>query len=54
MTPYLWLLPVGMLIGAFGTLIGAGGRFVLPPYRTNLPPAPMTREKAATASASAI
>ena len=30
MTPYLWLLPVGVLIGAFGTLIGAGGGFVLP------------------------
>ena len=31
MTPYLWLLPVGMLIGAFGTLIGAGGGFILTP-----------------------
>jgi uncharacterized membrane protein YfcA len=31
MTPYLWLLPVGVLIGAFGTLIGAGGGFVLTP-----------------------
>lgn len=28
---YLWLLPVGVLIGAFGTLIGAGGGFVLTP-----------------------
>jgi len=31
MTPYLWLLPVGVLIGAFGTLIGAGGGFILTP-----------------------
>ena len=28
---YLWLLPFGLLIGAFGTLIGAGGGFVLVP-----------------------
>ncbi|MGH7852400.1 MAG: sulfite exporter TauE/SafE family protein, partial [Candidatus Binatia bacterium] len=27
----LWLLPLGLLIGAFGTLIGAGGGFVLVP-----------------------
>lgn len=26
-----WLIPVGLLIGAFGTLIGAGGGFVLTP-----------------------
>src|SRR4030095_1619631 len=32
MTLYLWLLPVGVLIGAFGTLIGAGGGFVLTPF----------------------
>lgn len=31
MTSYLWLFPVGVLIGAFGTLIGAGGGFVLTP-----------------------
>src|SRR2546426_12156542 len=31
MTQHLWLLPVGVLIGAFGTLIGAGGGFVLTP-----------------------
>lgn len=31
MTLYLWLLPVGVLIGAFGTLIGAGGGFILTP-----------------------
>jgi uncharacterized membrane protein YfcA len=30
MTPYLWF-PIGILIGAFGTLIGAGGGFVLTP-----------------------
>jgi uncharacterized protein len=28
---YLWLLPLGLLIGAFGTLIGAGGGFILMP-----------------------
>jgi len=28
---YLWLIPFGVLIGAFGTLIGAGGGFVLMP-----------------------
>jgi uncharacterized protein len=28
---YLWLLPLGLLIGAFGTLIGAGGGFILVP-----------------------
>src|SRR5919106_4850228 len=28
---YLWLLPLGLLIGALGTLIGAGGGFILVP-----------------------
>lgn len=28
---YWWLLPLGFLIGAFGTLIGAGGGFILVP-----------------------
>ena len=28
---YLWLLPLGFLIGTFGTLIGAGGGFILVP-----------------------
>jgi len=28
---YLWLLPIGAVIGAFGTLIGAGGGFLLVP-----------------------
>jgi uncharacterized protein len=28
---YLWLLPLGLAIGAFGTLIGAGGGFILVP-----------------------
>ncbi len=28
---YWWLLPVGVLVGAFGTLIGAGGGFILAP-----------------------
>ena len=27
----LWLIPVGFVIGAYGTLIGAGGGFVLVP-----------------------
>ncbi len=31
MTQHLWLFPIGVLIGAFGTLIGAGGGFVLTP-----------------------
>src|SRR6266542_1994446 len=26
---YIWLFPLGILIGAFGTLIGAGGGFLL-------------------------
>jgi len=28
---YLWLIPLGLVVGAFGTLIGAGGGFVLVP-----------------------
>ena len=28
---YLLLLPLGLAIGAFGTLIGAGGGFILVP-----------------------
>jgi uncharacterized protein len=28
---YLWLLPFGLLVGAYGTLVGAGGAFVLMP-----------------------
>jgi uncharacterized membrane protein YfcA len=31
MHQYLWLLPLGVLVGAFGTLIGAGGGFILMP-----------------------
>ena len=27
----LWLLPLGFVVGAFGTLIGAGGGFILVP-----------------------
>jgi uncharacterized membrane protein YfcA len=27
----LWLIPVGVIIGTYGTLIGAGGDFVLVP-----------------------
>lgn len=32
MLPYLWLVPIGFLVGAYGTLIGAGGGFVLVPF----------------------
>lgn len=28
---YLWLIPLGLVVGAYGTLIGAGGGFVLVP-----------------------
>src|SRR5258707_11324236 len=28
---FLWLFPVGLVVGAFGTLIGAGGGFILVP-----------------------
>lgn len=31
MEQYLWLIPLGFIIGAYGTLIGAGGGFVLMP-----------------------
>ncbi|MFA6448899.1 MAG: sulfite exporter TauE/SafE family protein [bacterium] len=31
MIQYLWLIPLGVAVGAFGTLIGAGGGFVLMP-----------------------
>jgi len=31
MLHFFWLIPLGFLIGAFGTLIGAGGGFVLMP-----------------------
>ncbi len=29
---YLWLIPMGFVVGAYGTLIGAGGGFVLVPF----------------------
>ena len=28
---FLWLVPLGFVVGAYGTLIGAGGGFVLMP-----------------------
>lgn len=31
MVEYLWLVPLGFVVGAFGTLIGAGGGFLLVP-----------------------
>jgi hypothetical protein len=31
MIQYLWLIPLGFAVGAYGTLIGAGGGFVLMP-----------------------
>src|SRR6185295_1618467 len=30
-TQIWWLFPLGLLVGAFGTLIGAGGGFILVP-----------------------
>jgi hypothetical protein len=38
MLHYLWLIPVGGLVGAYGTLIGAGGGFVLAPFLLLLEP----------------
>jgi uncharacterized membrane protein YfcA len=37
--PYLWLVPAGFVIGAYGTLIGAGGGFILVPFLLLLYPA---------------
>ena len=31
MEQYVWLIPLGFVIGTYGTLIGAGGGFVLMP-----------------------
>ena len=31
MIQYLWLVPLGFMVGTFGTLIGAGGGFILVP-----------------------
>ncbi|HUT36643.1 MAG TPA: sulfite exporter TauE/SafE family protein [Planctomycetota bacterium] len=31
MGPWIWLIPLGFVVGAYGTLIGAGGGFVLVP-----------------------
>src|SRR5450759_1652951 len=31
MEHYVWLIPLGLALGAFGTLIGAGGGFILVP-----------------------
>lgn len=31
MQPYVWLVALGFLVGTFGTLIGAGGGFILMP-----------------------
>lgn len=39
MEHYLWLIPLGLVVGAFGTLIGAGGGFVLVPVLLLLYPA---------------
>ena len=35
---YLWLIPLGFVVGAYGTLIGAGGGFVLVPILLSLYP----------------
>jgi uncharacterized protein len=40
---YLWLLPLGVMVGAFGTLIGAGGGFILMPVLIILYPHEQTR-----------
>jgi uncharacterized membrane protein YfcA len=39
MTQNLWLIPLGFLIGTYGTLIGAGGGFILMPILLLLYPA---------------
>jgi hypothetical protein len=39
MEHYLWLVPLGFVVGAYGTLIGAGGGFVLMPVLLVLFPA---------------
>jgi uncharacterized membrane protein YfcA len=39
---YFWLLPLGFLIGTFGTLIGAGGGFILVPILLLLYPSENT------------
>lgn len=39
---YLWLLPLGLIVGAFGTLIGAGGGFILVPILLLLYPGEKT------------
>ncbi|MEW6734051.1 MAG: sulfite exporter TauE/SafE family protein [Acidobacteriota bacterium] len=31
MSAYLWLIPIGFVVGAFGTIIGVGGGFLLVP-----------------------
>lgn len=31
MEQFLWLIPLGFMVGAFGTIIGAGGGFILVP-----------------------
>ncbi len=36
---YWWLLPIGLAVGVFGTLIGAGGGFILAPLLMLLYPA---------------
>ena len=38
MTQNLWLIPLGFLIGTYGTLIGAGGGFILMPILVLLYP----------------
>ena len=40
----LWLIPVGFIIGAYGTLIGAGGGFVLVPMLILLYPERVPRD----------
>ena len=45
--PFVWFIPMGLLVGAYGALIGAGGGFILVPVLLmlfpNEPPEIVTR-----------
>jgi uncharacterized protein len=53
MLTHLWLFPLGLLIGAFGTLIGAGGGFILVPILLILYPSE-TAEQIASISLAVV
>jgi uncharacterized protein len=44
MLTQLWLFPLGLLVGAFGTLIGAGGGFILVPILLLMYPSETTEQ----------